>query len=160
MRWLYDDRSSQYERLIYQINMRLLWDVIEITVRWLQDDCNITVRWLWYDCEMTVSLLCDSSSQDEVLFLWFHKKLSVSHFSGAPNNKIENNCLYTKKIWITRPLNLLKASLSISGYPHLSLINLESQIPSAWYNSIYLISLLVQGVELHRFDLDSVPSAS
>ena len=42
------------------------------------DEYEITVIWVWDDCDMTVYLLCISSSQDEVMFIWVHKKLSVS----------------------------------------------------------------------------------
>ena len=58
--------------------MKLKQNYCEITVRWLWDDCEFNVRGLWEDCEMTLCLLCDSSSQDEVLFIWYHKNLSVS----------------------------------------------------------------------------------
>ena len=48
--------------------------------RWLWDYREMTVIWHWDDCDMTVYLLCDSSSPDEVMFIGFHKKLSVSEW--------------------------------------------------------------------------------
>ena len=55
---------------------------------WQWYDNDMTVRWLWDDCEMTddkfemtMQLLYDDmSSQDEILCIWLHKKVSVSQW--------------------------------------------------------------------------------
>ena len=60
-----------------QIMKRILRYKYEMTMIWLWDDCEMNDD----KFEMNIQLLYDDmSSQDEILCIWLHKKVSVSQW--------------------------------------------------------------------------------